>query len=128
VAIGVSALTVFAAYVASSQAVGDPSDPGVADIAFFISPIFAAGAAMVTGLLLVSVALLRLVDLTVGDAVLALGIGIFGGPLLYLIVLIASASALDAAKSIEVYAFVSFMVPVLCGIGVTLISALVRRK
>ena len=114
--------------LAMSEADGDPNDPGWADIAFVVSPMLAALAGLMTGLMLAAMAALRLVNLSVARARRALKVGIVGGPIIYLAVLIAGTSALDAAQSADALAFVSFVVPTLCGIGTTVVAALVRRS
>jgi hypothetical protein len=62
------------------------------------------------------------------EASRAMVVGLVGGPIVYLAVLIAAASALDSAHSTRVEALVAFMFPAICGIGMTLIPALVPRR
>jgi hypothetical protein len=123
----------------------DPGDPGWGDIMVFVSPFFAIAAAFVVGLVLVVVSAKQLVGLTAGRAGRATMIGLIGGPLVYLAVLLVSASAIgtaagfagaigsaagidsaftvDGALSSPVLAFMTFVLPVICGIVVTLFAA-----
>jgi hypothetical protein len=110
------------------EAEGDPNDPGWGDIAFFVSPMLAALIGLLTGLMLALVAALRLVNVSLARARRALVVGMIGGPIIYLAVLIAVMAALDAAQSVSALAFVSFVVPALCGVGTTLVAALVPRS
>jgi hypothetical protein len=115
-------------WLAADSTGGDPHDPGWADIAFFISPILAIAAATAVGLVLVFVAGMRLIGVKVGRAGKALAFGFVGGPVIYLVVLIAGASALDKAESTVVLALFVCVFPALCGIGATLIAAVVPRS
>jgi len=130
VSIAVGAVILVATWLAAdaSSGSGDPHDPGWADIAFFVSPFIAIAAAVVVGLVLVVVAAMRLVGVTAGRAWKALLVGFVGGPVIYLAVLIAGASALDTVESTRVLGLFTCVFPVLCGIGVTLIAALVPRN
>jgi hypothetical protein len=127
VGVGISVLMIVAVCLVIIQADADPDDPGAADVAFVLSPMLAIADAIVTGLLLVLMAARRLIPLTVARAVRALAAGVILGPLIYLTVLIVSASRLDAAHSGLTNAIFSYLVPTICAVGVTLITALVRR-
>ena len=124
-AIAVGAVILFAVWLASDTRDIDPSDPGWADIAFFVSPILAFAAAFVIGLVLIVVSLLRLIDLRPARAAGAMVVGLIGAPIIYIVVLILAASALDGVQSSAVLACVTFVVPAICGTTVTLIAALI---
>ena len=132
-AVGISALAVLALSTAWDPdalfgGIGDPKDGGWADVGFVISPFIAIASAFAVGLVLVVVAGLRLVDLSVGGAVKASLIGVVGGPVLYVVALVVSASALDSLSSVRVLAFFVFVWPAICGVGVTLVAALFLRQ
>lgn len=131
VAISAFALIALCAALVSDSligGVGDPKDGGWADIAFVISPFLAIACAFVVGLVLVVVAAFRLIDLTVRQAGGAMLVGMIVAPVLYVLALIVSASALDAVQSVRVMAAFVAIWPAICGIGVTLISALVLHR
>ena len=128
VGIGAAGMVIFADFLGFSGPPSDPNDPGVADVAFFVSPIIAVIAAMATAAMLWVVGALRLADLSAYRARNALVAGALVGPMTYLAVLLATTPTLDSAQSGRLDDFVSFVVPVICGIGATLIAALVQGK
>ena len=73
----------------------DPDDPGMYDVATFVSPILAVAAALVTGLLLVILAWLRMIELSAGRALGALLLATVGGPIAYLILLVGAGLGLN---------------------------------
>jgi hypothetical protein len=127
-AVGIAACAVIllAAYLAISESGGDPSDPGWADIAFGIGPLFAIAAAFVIGLVLDVVAAMELLDLTVSRAAWAMVVGLVGAPVVYLAVLLNAPFGIE--DSTREQAFMIFMVPAICGMSLTLIPALVLSK
>jgi hypothetical protein len=120
----------FGAFLSVTSADLDPDDPGSADIAFVLSPVLAVIDAIVIGTLLVLLARARLIPITVGRARRALGAGVLLAPIAYLVVLIASASAIDDAHSGALDATVSFLVPAICATVIALAIALLglRRR
>jgi len=106
----------------------DPHDGGWADIAFFVSPFFAIAGAAVIGIVLIVVAATGLIGLPVRAAGGALVIGLIGAPVIYVAVLLATASAQDAARSSVVLAVMTYVFPVVCGIGATLIAAFILGR
>ena len=109
----------------------DPSDPGWGDVLVVISPFFALAAAFVVGLVVVLVAAFRLIGLTVRRAGRAMLLGLLGGPVAYFAVLMASAplvGALGGAPQQRVLGFLTFLCPVICGIVVTLIAAVLALR
>jgi hypothetical protein len=124
----IGAVILLAAVLAMDASRTDADDPGWADIAFFVSPIIAIGSAIVLGLTLVIVAALRLVDLRVGRLSKATVLGVVVGPIVYIAGMVAIAVVLgDAVPSSTAWAFMTVLFPALCGLGVTLIAAFVRR-
>ena len=94
-----------------------------------IGLFLACAAAFVVGIVVVVVAAVRLIRLTLGDAVRAMVIGFFGGPAVYYIaVTIAFAIVGDrlpvGGELLPVLAgLMMFVLPVICGSGVTLTVA-----
>ena len=116
VGIGAAGMVIFADFLAFSGPPSDPNDPSVADVAFFVSPIIAVIAAMATAAMLWVVGALRLADLSAYRARNALVAGALVGPITYLAVLLATTPTLDSAQSGRLDDFVSFVVPVICGL------------
>jgi hypothetical protein len=132
-AVGIAAAAVVLFVVLQTPATFDydPSDPGLGQILGVISPLFAFAAAFVVGLVIVVVAAFRLIGLTVRRAGRAMLVGLVGGPFAYLAVLMASApfvDAVDEALAQRVLGFLTFLCPVICGIGVTLIAAVLALR
>jgi hypothetical protein len=101
----------------------DPNDGGWADLAFFGGPFLAAGAAFLTAILLAVLAGSQgRARPPAADSGRAFVLGFIGGPLVYLALLMACASLLDDARSVPLYAFFISVVPILCGIGFTLLG------
>jgi hypothetical protein len=123
VGIAVVALMLPAVWAAVETHDVDPNDSGWAEFAFLLSPFWAIAAAVVIGVVLIVVAAMRLIGLRTTSAAIAMGIGVVAGPVIYLAVLIASASALDSAQSSVLLAVITWVFPVVCGIGATLVPA-----
>jgi len=122
--VGIAAQLLLASFVAVLAATdgGDPSDfPG--ELMLMGLVFFAPGAAFLTALLLAVLAGSqgRACPPT-ADPTRALVLGIIGGPLAYLALFLACASLLDDARSVPLDAFFAFVVPALCGIGLTLLG------
>ena len=78
-AVTVAVLCLFGAYLTVVSVAGaDPNDPGLVQVALFGSPFLAAAAAFVTGLMLTILGALRLVELTLARALVALVLGLVG--------------------------------------------------
>ena len=127
-AVTVAVLCLFGAYLTVVSVAGaDPNDPGLVQVALFGSPFLAAAAAFVTGLMLTILGALRLVELTLARALVALVLGLVGAPIGYLVVFVVTWTLLGNVP-LGVFAVLCFMLPVVCGIGSTLIATtLVRR-
>ena len=96
VALGVTALGVLGAYLANDSMGIDPNDSGWAELAWFVSPMLAAGASLAIGILLMLVAAFRLVDVALSRAAKATGVGCLLAPVLFLISLAVLADFLDS--------------------------------
>lgn len=107
----------------------DPADPGIWDVALFLSPLLAAAAALVVGSSLIVLAATRLIELSVLRAVAALILGLLGGPITYVLALLLVLPAVDELlrapfrlrdTPIVLDAVYIFLVPVACGTASTL--------
>ena len=129
VAIAVGVLLVISV-VAVGRIVRDWGDTSGYDSEFWAYPaiiglFLACAAACVVGIVVVVVAAVRLIRLTLGDAVRAMVIGFFGGPAVYFISFAIVADRLPVDGGL-LPAFVGLMMcvlPVICGSGVTLAAA-----
>ena len=125
IVITAAAILLLAGWLAIDSMGDDPNDPGWVDVALFVSPILAAAAAFVMGLVLIIVAAAKLVRVTVGRTGLALVVGLVGAPILYFVIaiVIAFVIGIDTVPTSFEWAVVTCIVPALCGTGVTLAAA-----
>jgi len=129
VAIAVGAVLLLAMWLAGDTSEIDPNDPGWGDIAFFVSPVLAFAAAFVIGLVLMVVAWLGLIDLTARIAGRAMLVGLISGPIIYFVIMVITVVALDeSVPTSTTWAFLTLVVPTICGTGVTVIAALIGRR
>ena len=99
VAIGAVVLGAVGIYLVVEGLKLDPSDPGFAEVGMFLSPLLAAGASVVIGIVLMVVAAFRLIDVALSRAAKATGLGCVVSPIAYVVFLLALADPLGSLYS-----------------------------
>jgi hypothetical protein len=123
----VTLMLVAAGYLVIEGLQTDPGDPGLADIAFVLSPGIAFAAAFSTTFLLALARAYEGVDLGSDTGTALYAHAIWVAPVAYLALLLVGAGYLDALHSTLAYGIMMYPVPVLLGAGSVLLLAIPLR-